>query len=67
MSDIINKLREEQSRLYCNLQVKYDQLFRLEDEVKRLKYEIFRMEIDKCLVEHELGKELKNENKSNGN
>lgn len=64
---MINALRAELSDVYISLENYYGMLHRAENEVKKLKYDIMTLEIDKRIINCELGKELKNENKSNSN
>ena len=45
----------------------YKRPWTAENEVKKLKYDIMLLEIDKRIINRELGKELSNENKSNSN
>ena len=60
-------LRAELSDVYIGLENYYHLLYRAENEVKKLKYDIMLLEIDKRIINRELGKELRNENKSNSN
>lgn len=60
-------LRAELSDVYISLENYYGMLHRTENEVKKLKYDIMLLEIDKRIIHRELGKELRNENKSNSN
>jgi hypothetical protein len=60
-------LRAELSDVYISLENYYGMLHRAENEVKKLKYDIMLLEIDKRIINRELGKELSNENKSNSN
>lgn len=64
---MIDLLRSELSDVYINLENYYGMLHRAENEVKKLKYNIMLLEIDKRIINRELGKELSNENKSNSN
>lgn len=64
---MIDALRSELSDVYISLENYYGMLYRAENEVKKLKYDIMLLEIDKRIINRELGKELNNEDKSNSN
>lgn len=64
---MIDSLRSEFTSIHINLENYYGMLCRAENEVKKLKYDIMLLEIDKRIINRELAKELRNENKSNSN